>query len=172
MHDDTMIETLEDRVERLEREARESRRRSRNRALFLALGVAGLGVVWAVSAEAVPNTFTAGPSISAQEMNDNFVDIEGRLVTRGTVYRQVQTVQLTPNTSGPVTVACAGVEDVLLSGSCSGMDPATRVYRAIPSVADTAQPASFTCNFSHQNGAETVPRDITAYALCLDLPTP
>lgn len=168
---DDRIGRLEATIEQMKTE-HAAERRNRSRALkgmVLAVVVCSLAL-WAGSISAVPNTFESGTTISSSDVNANFEYLDARVLTRDTVYTRTSPDTMTPNTVDFVDVSCRDTNDVLLSGGCRGMDGVTIPYGAFPFPVDAETAQTVRCQFAHVNQAETVDRDITAYAVCLDVP--
>ncbi len=168
---DDRISRLEATIERMKVQ-RAAERRNRSRALKgLALAAVVLSMVlWAGAISAVPNTFETGTAISSSEVNANFEYLDARVVSQDSVYTRYIPETMTANTVASVDVACRDTNDVLLSGACRGQDAHTVPYAGFPYPNEEGEAQFFRCGFHHDNVAETEDRNITAYAICLDVP--
>lgn len=174
---------------------RSIRRYARWGMMFVVVACASaLSYAWAIDplteSAGTPNSgevrtgFANGQVISAAEFNTNFKSLvsktnelvtevnalNARAPTRDNVYLVTQVDTIAPNTIGNVTVQCSDVNDVLLSGSCRGVDTFTIPWSGSPQLSNQSVEASFSCSFGHNNPAETVDRQIQAYAICLAVP--
>ncbi|MDC1286688.1 hypothetical protein N8198_02255 [Gammaproteobacteria bacterium] len=81
--------------------------------LGLILGYSGV-------ASAVPNTFTAGSPILAQEMNDNFTDIENRLAPLAASDNQIVNIDCTVDANTLLNTTITDRTTYVLKGMCNG----------------------------------------------------